>query len=58
MSDHTKLLIAVLIENSIMVICFTALAITFNTWWIVLFSLLFLSSFETKKIKKEEPDGQ
>ncbi len=36
------------IENSVNVICFTALAIAFDHWWIVLFSLLFLN-FPRKK---------
>ena len=34
------------IENSICVICWTALAIIFNTWWIALFGLLFMSSLQ------------
>ena len=36
------------IKNSICVICWTALAIVFNKWWIALFSALFLSGFQTK----------
>ena len=36
------------IKNSICIICFTALAIIFNKWWIVLFSALFMSSVETQ----------
>ena len=39
----------VVIDNSIVLICFTILAIIFNKWWIVIFSALFMSS-----IKKEE----
>lgn len=30
------------IKNSISVICWTALAIVFNKWWIALFGLLFI----------------
>ena len=36
------------IKNSISVICWTALAIIFNKWWIALFGLLFVSSLQTK----------
>lgn len=38
---HKYLNKLVVIKNSINIICFTILAIAFNTWWIVLFSLLF-----------------
>lgn len=37
------------IKNSICTICWVVLAIVFNKWWIALFSLLFLSSLQTKK---------
>lgn len=36
------------IKNSICVICWTALAIIFNKWWIALFGLLFLNGLQTK----------
>ena len=36
------------VKNSISIICFTALAIIFNKWWIVLFGALFISSLQTK----------
>lgn len=36
------------IKNSICVICWTALAIIFNKWWIALFAILFMSSMQTK----------
>jgi hypothetical protein len=35
-------------KNSVCVICWTALAIVFNKWWIALFSYLFLNSLVTK----------
>lgn len=38
------ILIAWVIKNSICIICFTALAIMFDKWWIVLFAILFMSS--------------
>lgn len=40
---------ALAIKNSICVICWVVLAIVFNKWWVALFSLLFLSSLQTKK---------
>lgn len=42
------------ISNSISVICWTALAIVFNKWWIALFSILFLTYLKTdnKKVHK------
>lgn len=36
------------IKNSICVICWTALAIIFNKWWIALFAALFMSELQTK----------
>lgn len=38
---------AVMLKNSICVICWTALAIIFNKWWIALFGALFLTSYES-----------
>lgn len=35
------------IKNSICVICWTALAIIFNKWWIALFCMLFMSGIQT-----------
>ena len=46
MSEHLKLQIAVLIKNTISLTLWVVLAITFNKWWISLFSILFLSYFE------------
>ena len=37
-----------IIKNIIAIICFTILAIVFNKWWIILFSLIFLTYFESK----------
>lgn len=34
------------IRNSISLICFTILAIVFNRWWIVFFSILFTTTIE------------
>jgi hypothetical protein len=46
MSKNT--LWAVMIKNSIRVICWVVLAIIFSRWWIALFALLFMTSYETK----------
>lgn len=46
------LVLLVILKNSIAIICFTILAITFNIWWIALFSILFMSSVESKKEDK------
>lgn len=48
MSEHLKLQIAVLIKNTISLTLWVALAITFNKWWIALFSILFLTFVEEK----------
>lgn len=45
------------VKNSIVVICFTALAVHFNHWWIVLFACLLTSSLETKRIPSRICDG-
>ena len=41
------------IKNSICIICWTALAIVFNKWWIALFGVLFISSLKTVSINKK-----
>ena len=35
------------VRNSICIICWTALAIIFNKWWIALFAGLFINSLQT-----------
>ena len=40
---------AVLIKNSIVMICWTALAIYFGKWWIALFAGLCFSSIEHRE---------
>ena len=37
-----------ILKNIVAIVCFTILAITFNKWWIILFSLLFITMFESK----------
>lgn len=34
------------IDNSVNIVCWTALAIYFNKWWIALFAILFTSSLK------------
>ena len=41
--------ILTIIKNTIPMICFTVLSITFNKWWISLFSILFYSSIKIKE---------
>lgn len=41
------------IKNSVSLICWTALAIFFNKWWIALFALFFLSDVRFKKEAEE-----
>ena len=43
---------AVMLKNSICVICWTVLAILFNKWWIALFALLFLTSYSEQVSNK------
>ena len=38
---------AVMLKNSICVVCWAALAVVFDRWWIALFALLFMTSYET-----------
>ena len=52
MSEHLKLQIAILIENTICLTLWVVLAITFNKWWIVFFSILFLTSVEKENNKE------
>lgn len=44
-----KLTIAVLINNIIILALWVILAIAFNKWWIVLFSIFFFDTIETNK---------
>ena len=37
-----------MVKNIVALICFTILAIVFNKWWIVFFSLLFWTFFKSK----------
>ena len=45
------------VKNSVCVICWTALAIVFNKWWIAFFAALFLSDLKTKTNSYRICDG-
>ena len=49
MSDNIKLNIVATIENIIVAICLTILAILFNKWWIILFFTIMHVEVVTKK---------
>lgn len=40
------------------IICFTILAVVFNHWWIVFFSILFYPGFPKVKSQEEEKEEQ
>lgn len=40
---------AVALENSVLAICWTGLAIHFDKWWLALFSLLAFTTIKSKK---------
>lgn len=42
-----------MIENIIIIICFTILAIVFNKFWLIFVSVLFMSFVKDKKSKEE-----
>lgn len=39
------------IKNSVVVMCWTSLAVFFGKWWIALFGVLFLSSIKTESAR-------
>ncbi len=49
-----KVFILLAIKNIVAIICFTILSIVFNHWWIVFFSLLFLTTFEGKEENEDD----
>ena len=46
-----KMNLLCIIKNIVSIICFTILAIMFNYWWIIFFSLLFMLKVEEKENK-------
>ena len=49
MNTKDRMVWAWALKNSVVVICFTVLAISFGKWWIILFSCLFYSSLRVSK---------
>lgn len=43
-----KTIWAIALKNSICMICWTALAVFFNKWWIAAFAAFFMTSYTTK----------
>lgn len=54
MVEMSSVFVAVCIENCIYAICWTALAIHFDKWWIALFMTLCFSTFKNKQSTKKE----
>lgn len=53
---NNKLCIILVLKNIVSIICFTILAIVFNRWWIIFFSILFLTTIEYHSEKKDDDD--
>lgn len=53
MSEITKLYITAYIENIVIIICYTILAVIFHHWWIILISALFLNIPKKQEVKDE-----
>lgn len=51
---NNKIVIIFAITNIVAIICFTILAIVFNRWWIVFFSILFITTFESRQEKDDD----
>lgn len=49
MSEYLKLQIAVLISNVITLSLWVILAIAFNKWWVIFFSIFFFNNIKTNK---------
>lgn len=45
------------LDNAFALTVFAGLAIYFNTWWIVLFAVLFVSSYKSRSPEKRICDG-
>lgn len=37
-----------IIDNMVVMVCFTVLAIVFGKWWIAIFAILFMNSVRTR----------
>ena len=54
MNHYVKLCILVAAVRIVAIICFTILAVVFNHWWIVFFSILFYPGFPQNKTQEKE----
>lgn len=45
---NKEILLMILVKNIITLVCFTILAIQFEHWWIVFFSVFFLTTIKTE----------
>ena len=45
---NKEILLMILVKNIITLVCFTILAIQFEHWWIVFFSVFFLTTIRTE----------
>lgn len=52
------MIIGAFIENAVIMICWTILAVVFDHWWIALFSLLFVNSIRWKREDKKEDNDE
>ena len=49
-----KMNLLCIIKNMVSIICFTILAVMFNHWWIIFFSLLFMVKAEKINFKRDK----
>lgn len=54
MNNHKHAWWAWAVKNSVVMICWTALAIYFGKWWIAIFGALCLSHLKTETERKSE----
>lgn len=57
MSDNTKISLMAILENIIIMICFTFLAWFFNHWWIVFGAIIFLNTKVRYNRKEDDKNG-
>lgn len=54
MTDKNRIWWAYAVKNSVMMICWAALAIYFGKWWIALFAAVFLTSLKIDTDREED----
>ena len=57
MKDNNRLILMCFIENTIAIVVWAALAISFSKWWIALFAGLFMTTVKFKKCDRVICDG-